>query len=529
MNETPTLMESATSSPPDTLNSVGAEFMRLRPRLFGVAYRVLGDLAEAEDIVQEVWVRWQNADRTQVRAVTAFLVRTTVHLAINVTQSARARREVVGGFPQQLVHDVAGPGESAERMDLVSHAMQMLLQRLSPVERAAFVLREAFEYEYSEIALLLDLSQPNARQVVSRARKRLHTGAEGAVDVREHRRLLSAFVAASRSGEVAAIEGLLTADSRRPRPKTGTKVQAEPSLERRTPPGAGQPLRDSSGTGGAGRSSVDLRQAAAVTRHAGIPARAGARAEGRSTSPALGSSTGAAPRAHTFEATVRCHGKRLPNLSGPRLREVVQADRTTVHVLLADLSGSPGSAAVLGAPLREAWRTAVLAGETQAEQMRRMEAALSTGRQVGDACATVLLLRFCAGDREVRAMSAGHSGFLLRRAHTVRWIEPAPGTALGTPSALSSRQQIRLPLAPADRVVAFTNGLFGQRAGSATAADVDGLLRLARQHQGLGAQDFVDILFDDARDKAAAQRGLAPDAAILHLGWRDTDNRSVGT
>lgn len=219
--------KAVTATTPDGLHGACRDFMRLRPRLVSVAYRVVGDTAEAEDIVQEVWVRWQNTDRSRVHAATAFLLRTTVHLAINVNQSARSRREVVGISPQPQAADAqaADPGNAFEQAETVGAALLALLQKLSPTERAVFVLREAFDYTYGEIAVLCGLSQPNARQVVSRARKRLHVESNAPVDSADHHRLVCAFVVAARSGEMGALERLLTADSgQRPQPVGATEL-----------------------------------------------------------------------------------------------------------------------------------------------------------------------------------------------------------------------------------------------------------------------------------------------------------------
>ena len=147
-------------------------FMRVRPRLFGIAYRMLGSAAEAEDIVQDVWVRWQTADRSLVRDAPAFLATATTRLAINVMQSARWRRETCAGpWLPEPVDASADPGCGAERDEALEWGVRVLLKKLSPTERAAYILREAFEYKYREIANLLRLEEANARQVVTRARQ----------------------------------------------------------------------------------------------------------------------------------------------------------------------------------------------------------------------------------------------------------------------------------------------------------------------------------------------------------------------
>ena len=196
-----------------------AVFQTVRPRLFGIAYRVLGSASEADDVVQETWIRWQNADRGEVRDAAAFLATTALRLAINVTQSARARRETHIGTQLDDALDVtADPAHDAERRDALETALRTLLQKLSPTERAAFVLREAFDYPYARIARVLKLSEANARQLVTRARRRLGEGRLRPVGVSEHQRLLDAFVAAARSGELATLEQLLAGGAVSPVP-----------------------------------------------------------------------------------------------------------------------------------------------------------------------------------------------------------------------------------------------------------------------------------------------------------------------
>jgi RNA polymerase sigma-70 factor, ECF subfamily len=149
-------------------------FLNVRPRLFRIAYRMLGSAAEAEEIVQDVWLRWQAADRSIVRDAAAFLATTTTRLAINVMQSARARRETyVGPWLPEPADTGAGPQVQAERGQAFIAGVRLLLAQLSRTERAAFILREAFDYPYRDIATVLRLEEANARQVVTRARKRL--------------------------------------------------------------------------------------------------------------------------------------------------------------------------------------------------------------------------------------------------------------------------------------------------------------------------------------------------------------------
>jgi RNA polymerase sigma factor (sigma-70 family) len=197
----------------DSLNEAADAFQRLRPRLFGIAYRILGSVSEAEDVVQDVWVRWQGADRSAVLDPGAFLAKITTRLAINVAQSARVRREAyVGPWLPEPVDTSVDPQVGAERGEALELAVLLVLQKLNPVERAAYVLREAFDYPYDDIAGMLQLSQANTRQIVSRARKRLSAERRDPVDTAQHRRLLEAFVAAAQHGDVAALENVLSAD-----------------------------------------------------------------------------------------------------------------------------------------------------------------------------------------------------------------------------------------------------------------------------------------------------------------------------
>ncbi|MFE1265366.1 sigma-70 family RNA polymerase sigma factor [Streptomyces albogriseolus] len=199
----------------ETLVRAGEAFSGIRPRLLKIACRVLGDMAEAEDTVQEVWLRWQNTERAQVRDPVAFLVTTTVRTAINVAGSARVRREVLGDRPAtEPAAPGPGPAEQAERAEAVEVALYLLLQRLNRVERAAFVLREAFHYEYGEIAQILATTQVNSRQIVSRARRRLRADRTARVNGAEHQLLLAAFLTAAQTGEVTALENVLSDGTR---------------------------------------------------------------------------------------------------------------------------------------------------------------------------------------------------------------------------------------------------------------------------------------------------------------------------
>ena len=187
-------------------------FLSVRSRLFGIAYRMLGSAAEAEDLVQDVWLRWQTIDRTPVRDASAFLTTMATRLAINVIQSARSRYETCAGpgLPEPVDAN-ADQRLDVERRQALASAVRLLLERLTPAERAAYVLREAFDYPHRDIANVLRLSEANARQLVSRARQHVTSGRSIPASSTEQGRLLDAFIAAARSGDVAGLENLLAA------------------------------------------------------------------------------------------------------------------------------------------------------------------------------------------------------------------------------------------------------------------------------------------------------------------------------
>ncbi len=194
-------------------------FSRVRGRLFGIAFRIVGSAFDAEDIVQEAWLRWQTCDRTQVRKPDAFLAVTTERLALNHVQSARVRYENPHG--PDVVRtpvDTPDPTVAAERTEAVEGAVLLLLQTLSPRERTAFVLREAFDYAYGPIAEMLQLSQAAVRQLVSRARKRLATEQRAAVSRAAQRELVTVIIAAARTGDIRSLESVLQAETATARP-----------------------------------------------------------------------------------------------------------------------------------------------------------------------------------------------------------------------------------------------------------------------------------------------------------------------
>jgi RNA polymerase sigma-70 factor (TIGR02957 family) len=190
----------------------------LRPLLFSIAYRMLGTVADAEDIVQEAFLRLQRTTLagTEVHSPRAFLTTVTTRLAIDQLRSARVQRESYIGpwLPEPvLTADEPDPAEVTEMADSLSMSFLVLLETLSPVERAVFLLREVFDYGYDEIAEIVDRSEANCRQIFVRARKRIDEGKPRFdADRAKQRELTSGFIAAAQAGEVDRLVELLAAD-----------------------------------------------------------------------------------------------------------------------------------------------------------------------------------------------------------------------------------------------------------------------------------------------------------------------------
>ena len=191
-----------------------------RPRLLGIAYGIIGELGEAEDVVQDAWLRWNGADRAEIRSAEAFLVTVTTRLAVDRLRSARRRRESYVGpwLPEPLVTGADGSGDDPERLAIeaeqLSLALLGALERLDPVERAVLILRDAFDLEYAEIADVVARSPANVRQIAVRARR--HAGDERRrrpVSREEEQRLTTAFTAAAASGDLDGIRATLAADA----------------------------------------------------------------------------------------------------------------------------------------------------------------------------------------------------------------------------------------------------------------------------------------------------------------------------
>ena len=195
-----------------------ASFTEHRPLLFGIAYRMLGSVAEADDMVQETWLRWQQQDEAAVRSPKAWLVATITRLCIDQLRQARRTREDYYGvwLPEPLVESSSPPPhETAALADSLGMAFMLMLESQSPVERAVFLLREVFDYEYADIAVIIGKSEANCRQIVRRAKASLPRGprpADTPPDARA-REVVQRFLAAARSGKVEELLAVLTDDA----------------------------------------------------------------------------------------------------------------------------------------------------------------------------------------------------------------------------------------------------------------------------------------------------------------------------
>jgi RNA polymerase sigma-70 factor, ECF subfamily len=193
----------------------GEEFEELRPLLFAIAYRILGSVAEAEDAVQETWLRYESSP-TQPTSTKAFLSAVVTRVSVDVLRSARVRREAYVGqwFPEPLLTDpYEDPERSAELADSVSMAALLLLERLTPLERAVFVLREVFGFGFPEVAVAVGRSEAACRQLAARARRHMDVGRPRfEADRREREELAARFFDALRDGDVDGLRELLAAD-----------------------------------------------------------------------------------------------------------------------------------------------------------------------------------------------------------------------------------------------------------------------------------------------------------------------------
>ena len=195
-----------------------ARFEANRNRLASLAYRLLGSAADAEDMVQDAFLRWQAADRAHIEAPEAWLTKVVTNLSLDRLRSAKMRRERAVGdwLPEPLLDGdpMLGPADTVEQRESVTLAVLMLMERLTPVERAVYVLREAFSYSHAEIAEILDITVSASQQHAHRARR--HVAAErnvGEVTGASARRIVEAFIDAASSGRTERLVALLTADA----------------------------------------------------------------------------------------------------------------------------------------------------------------------------------------------------------------------------------------------------------------------------------------------------------------------------
>ena len=211
------LGDTVEKQPVDSESSVRlATFEQYRGLLFSIAYRMLGSVADAEDMLQETFIRWQQPGDDNIRSPRAFLVTIISRLCVNQLQSARALREQYVGewLPEPIMTDPERDPLGLIKIDeSLSMAFLILLERLTPIERAVFLLREVFEYEYAEIASILGQSEPNCRQVLRRARQ--HVGAmrpRFKTSERKKKDLLERFLTATSSGDMKELVALLASD-----------------------------------------------------------------------------------------------------------------------------------------------------------------------------------------------------------------------------------------------------------------------------------------------------------------------------
>ncbi|MBW8699122.1 ECF RNA polymerase sigma factor SigJ [Streptomyces sp. MBT84] len=215
--------ETTTPAPPpiarsdeDGLSHALEVFLAQRTRLFRISYRMLGDASRAEDVVQEVWLRWQLSHRATIENPAAFLTTATTRLAINVIQSGWHRHETPAEWQSADIGDPSAqdPVERAEQAAALEAALDLLMARLTPDRVAAYVLRKGFGYAYAELAELLRITVPHARVMVHRAQARLECDRERPVADDARRRLVTAFRTAAGTGDMEDLVQLLVSEGR---------------------------------------------------------------------------------------------------------------------------------------------------------------------------------------------------------------------------------------------------------------------------------------------------------------------------
>jgi len=199
----------------ETPDEATRQFEAYRPLLLGLAYRLLGSMWDAEDVVQDAYLRWTATDRAEIREPRAFLITVVSRLALDQLRAARVTREAYTGpwLPEPVATSALGPLDTAELRDTVAYATVHLMERLSPPERAVFVLREAFELPYDEIARILDTTPANCRQMHHRGGRRLASGRDKfTLAEDDHAKLLAGFLEAAQSGDLTRLTDFLTKD-----------------------------------------------------------------------------------------------------------------------------------------------------------------------------------------------------------------------------------------------------------------------------------------------------------------------------
>lgn len=193
-----------------------ALFQRLRPRLFGIAYRMLGIRADAEDIVQEAWLRWHGGGASDARTPEAWLVTVVTRLSIDRLRGAISEREHYFGpwLPEPLLECADSPERALEEAGNISTAFLVMMERLAPEERAVFLLHEVFDFDHAEVAAMVGKSEAACRKTLQRARERVRADRPRfAVDRADHLELLGRFVQAARSNDPGRVQVLLAADA----------------------------------------------------------------------------------------------------------------------------------------------------------------------------------------------------------------------------------------------------------------------------------------------------------------------------
>ena len=229
-------VQAASSESTVALMPTAAELFQLhRPRLFGIAYRMLGSRTEAEDLLQDAYLRWHESDRTNIRSVAAFLVTITTCLCIDrLRQLKQERARHVGEWLPEPIADehIPSPEMQRELADDVSIAFLAVLERLGAEQRAAFLLHDVFDYDYAEVAQVLGKAEPACRQMICRARARLRESrARFKVSTESRQRLLQKFLVAIGSGSRQAVMALLAEDIECPRDRpTLQPLQTRPCL-----------------------------------------------------------------------------------------------------------------------------------------------------------------------------------------------------------------------------------------------------------------------------------------------------------